>query len=374
MNVVMNYIRTVLSALRKADNDFSLIEEGDRIALGLSGGKDSLALLRALSVYGHFAKKHFEVFPIYLDLGFKDGDYSEMQKYVESLGYSLYVSDSRFVYEILKAHQKPGKNLPCSICSRMKKAAINSMAKKLKCNKVAFAHHADDAIETLFMNMLHGGRIATFEPKMKLEKAGVTFIRPLYYCYEKDLTALVKEENLPVYDQGCPANKHTEREYAKNLVKDLASHDQSIKENLRTMLTNYERLCLPYERLEIENDEDPSYALRPVLSAEDMRLTSFATRKKKDGEVCYLVLHHHERVGEIAYRYLDAHKAEIYGLRGDKKTKGLALAQLEKMLSKKTTPITLILLGESKLAPEKGYKRAFLRDLNQNRYIKRLEK
>ena len=166
------YLRNVLAALRHADQDFSLIDDGDKILLGLSGGKDSLALLKALSIYGLFSKKHFIVKPVFLDLGFGGDGVKTLEDYCSSLGYELLVSDSRFVYDILKANTKPGKHIPCSICSRMKKAAMNNIAKDLGFNKVAFAHHSDDAIETLFMNMIHGGRVATFEPKMNLEKIG----------------------------------------------------------------------------------------------------------------------------------------------------------------------------------------------------------
>jgi tRNA(Ile)-lysidine synthase TilS/MesJ len=190
----MKYIRNVLAAVRRADRDFSLIDDGDRILVGLSGGKDSLSLLRALSVYGRFAGKRFEALPVYLDLGFGQQDLGPLKDYCASLGFDLQLSDSRFVYDVLKAHQKPGKNIPCSICSRMKKAAMNRIARERGCNKVAFAHHNDDAIETLFVNMIHGARIATFEPKMTLERAGITFNRPLIYCREEDLRGQAQEE------------------------------------------------------------------------------------------------------------------------------------------------------------------------------------
>lgn len=371
----MNYIRSVLSALRKADKDFSLIDDGDRIALGISGGKDSLALLRAMSVYPLFAKKKFEIFPVYLDLGFSDNDLTPLKEYVKSLGYELYVSDSRFVYDVLKAHQKPGKNIPCSICSRMKKAAINKIAKEHHCNKVAFAHHADDAIETLLMNMIHGGRVATFEPKMKLERAGITFIRPLFYCFEKELDGLCREEDLPIYNQGCPANKHTEREYAKNLVKEISSRDPSVKENLRTLLINHEQFCLPFLNLEYSCPSDQSYAVRPILTPDDLRGTALANSKSKEGEVDYLILHKHERVGSFAYRYLDAHKVVIYRLDGEKEAKKNALEAIEKMLSAKSNPLTVIIEGEKpQFLLELGYRKAFDRTFNRPKFSKKINK
>lgn len=148
----MKAIRTVLACIRKADNKYNLINHGDRIVVGLSGGKDSVALLYTLHLYQKFSHTDFVVQPVTLDLGFDGFDASKMQEFCQSLGYNLIVSDSREVYPILKAHQGDEKHLPCSICSRMKKAAINKVANDLGFNKVAFAHHADDAIETLFMN------------------------------------------------------------------------------------------------------------------------------------------------------------------------------------------------------------------------------
>jgi tRNA 2-thiocytidine biosynthesis protein TtcA len=315
----MKYIRNVLAALRKADRDYSLIDEGDKILVGLSGGKDSLSLLRALSVYGRFAGKHFTVKPVYLDLGFGNADLEGLKSYCASLGYELYVSDSRFVYDVLKAHTEQGKHIPCSICSRMKKAAMNHIAKELHYNKVAFAHHNDDAVETLFMNMVHGGRVATFEPKMRLERAGITFIRPLIYCYESDLRNLAKEENLPILASKCPANGYTEREETKEQLLSFYKAHPEARDNFRRMLFNYAPFQLYFNDLEFESEEDHSYALKPVIFADDLRQTPFAAKKKQEGEVDYLLLHHHQRVGTIAYRHLNDHRIALYALKGKEK-------------------------------------------------------
>jgi tRNA 2-thiocytidine biosynthesis protein TtcA len=177
----MRYIRRVLAALRQADEKYGLIDEGDKILVGLSGGKDSLCLLKALSIYDKFAKKHFKVQPVTLNLGFDNFHPESLIAYCKSIGYEFIVEDSSFVYGVLKAHQKDGKHIPCSICSRMKKAAMNSVAHRLGYNKVAFAHHRDDALETLFMNMIHGGRVATFEPKMYLEKSKSNLFGRLFW-------------------------------------------------------------------------------------------------------------------------------------------------------------------------------------------------
>jgi tRNA 2-thiocytidine biosynthesis protein TtcA len=343
----MNYIRHVLAAVRRADADYSLIDDGDKILVGLSGGKDSLSLLRALSVYGLFAKKKFTVQPVYLDLGFASPDLEPLKKYCASLGYELYVSDSRFVYDVLKAHQKKGKHIPCSICSRMKKAAMNNIAHTLGYNKVAFAHHNDDAVETLFLNMIHGARVATFEPKMLLARSGITFIRPLIYCHENELRLLAEEEHLPVMDTGCPANKHTEREIFKDLLASLYKEFPEARDNFRSMLFNYESFQLYFSSLEWESEKDHGIALHPVLSAEDMRGTRFASEKKKEDEKEFLILRHHQRVGEIAYRHLTDHRVEISHLVGQKEDLLLAIDELVERISKVVNPVTFVLVGKT---------------------------
>ena len=144
----MKYIRKVLACLRKADERYALIDDNDRIVLGISGGKDSLCLLKAMSIYGKFSSKNFKIYPVCLDLGFPDFNSTELKKYCSSLGLKLRVINCKEIYPILVEHKKEDGHLPCSICGRMRKAAINLEAKKLKANKVAFAHHRDDAIET----------------------------------------------------------------------------------------------------------------------------------------------------------------------------------------------------------------------------------
>lgn len=371
----MHYIRHVLSALRKADSDYSLIDEGDKILVGLSGGKDSLSLLRALSVYGHFAGKHFSVQPVFLDLGFGNADVSGLKAYCASLGYTLYVSDSTFVYDVLKTHQKKGKHIPCSICSRMKKAAMNHVAHELGYNKVAFAHHNEDALETLFMNMVHGARVATFEPKMHLERSGITFIRPLIYCHESDLKNLAEEEHLPVLASECPANGHTEREVAKQALSALYSRYPECRDNLRSMLFNYPSFQLYFNDLELENSHDHSYALKPIFFAEDLRGTSLANEKKKEGEVAYLILHHHQRSGEICYRHLNDHRVEIYHLFGERRALLNAIEELVERISANVNPVTFVLTGkDAAFKSEAGFAKKTEPGQKTAHYIRRIQK
>ena len=369
----MKYIRTILANVRKADRDFSLIDDGDRILLGLSGGKDSLAMLLALSRYGYFAKKRFTIIPVFLDLGFGEPDLTKIQELCEKLGAPLVVNDSRFVYDILKAHTKPGGHLPCSICSRMKKAAMNNLANELHCNKVAFAHHNDDAIETLVMNMIHGGRVATFEPKMHLDRAKITFIRPLIYCRENDIRLLAEEEGLPVLESGCPANGFTEREWTKDLLKGIYHSHPEAKENFRMMLANHEAFGLYFDHLEYECENDHSFALKPIVSAKTMEAYPLANRKPKEGEKRFVILRRHQYAGEISYRFESDHRVAIYGLIGTKAAKTAAIREIEDRVCRKVNPLLFVLYGAGKeLSEALGYeKRTEPGQLTIARYVKR---
>ena len=240
----MDAIRIVLASMKKADRTYNLINNGDKIALGISGGKDSMALLYALTLYRRFSHIDFEIVPINIDLGFPGYENQEMKAYCKSLGLDLIIADGKSVYEILKEQKRiqNKKILPCSICSRMKKAIINKKAKELNCNKVSFAHHKSDAIETLFLNEIYGGRIATFEPKMFLENEKITFIRPFIYIDEKEIIRLVKEKNIPTFSSHCPNDKKTKREDIKNLISSLNSDYPSSYDNFLTMLNNEDKM------------------------------------------------------------------------------------------------------------------------------------
>lgn len=259
----MKSIRKILASIRNADQKFNLIVPHDRIAVGISGGKDSLTLFYALTLYRRFSKKDFEIVPILLDLGFSEVDFTPLENWFQSLGYHLYIEDNRNVAKILSYHKKD--KLPCSICSRMKKAAINLSAHQHGCNKVAFAHHADDAIETLWMNEVFGARIATFSPKMHLEKTDLVFIRPLVLARESVIRTCAEELHLPITSLGCPNDKHTSREDAKEWLSLLYKKYPSAKENFLTMLYNYEKEDLWKNHL-FYALEGTNLSIRPVIA------------------------------------------------------------------------------------------------------------
>jgi tRNA(Ile)-lysidine synthase TilS/MesJ len=156
------------------------------------------------------------------------------------------------IYEVLQRNLTNKGKLPCSICSKMKKAAICQAANELNCNKVAFGHHADDAIETFMMNAIYGGRLATFLPKMELTRERITFIRPLIYCREQIIKKTINSSKIPVSESTCPNDKNTEREVIKTMLKDIYKSHPEAKQNFLNMLSNESKM----ELWHIENNED----------------------------------------------------------------------------------------------------------------------
>lgn len=358
----MKAIRQLLAALRKGDETFNLIENNDRIIVGVSGGKDSLALLYTLNLYKKFSKKNFLIQPVLLDLGFPTFNATIIKEYTKSLGLNLIINDSKEVYKILLAHTKEEKHLPCSICSRMKKAAINKVANDLKYNKVAFAHHMDDAIETLLMNEIYGGRIATFAPKMHLEKANITFIRPLIYVREKQIEKLIKEENIPTIGSFCPADKHTTREDIKLYLNNLYKKFNSSYDNFAYMLDNGKRLDLFFNKTSYQLDQD-GLTLNPIFNKEDILQVydirhkvfveeqnikyskEFKIQEEKDA-YSFLIKKKNKAVGTIRYRIFDGYikieRLAIYKQYRNKEYASKALIFLIEYLKKKYTPTTLL--------------------------------
>lgn len=266
----MKAIRVILACIRNADNTFNLINDGDKICLGISGGKDSMAMLYAMHLYKKFSKTKFEIFPCIINLGFDNFSPRIEEEFAKKLGYNIYVADGTTVYPILKIQKEKQKtpNLPCSICSKMKKAIINKVAHELGCNKVAFAHHKDDAIETLLLNEIYGGRIATFSPKMTLTREDITFIRPLVLAKEDDLKRLCEEENIPIAPSHCPNDKFTKREDAKNILKNIYQQFPPSEENFLNMLFNYDKEDIFYSHVEHKIEGTDLY-IKETKSMED---------------------------------------------------------------------------------------------------------
>jgi len=235
-------MKKILGNIRKADADFGMIEEGDKIAVGVSGGKDSMILLYALHLYQRFAPVKFEVVGITLKLGFKGMDFNPVIDFCRSHGIEYEMVDTR-VFEILQAKSDSAGRLPCSLCSKFKKALLIKRAVELGCNKVSMAHHADDATETMVMNMIHNGYISTFKAKMYMTESDVTFIRPLIYCYERDIVKAARKF-VPVVPSTCPMDKNTGREDVKMMLADLYKTYPTAKANLLNAMKNADRVSL----------------------------------------------------------------------------------------------------------------------------------
>lgn len=243
-------MRSILGSIVDANKKFNLIEDGDKIAVGVSGGKDSMILLYALSLYQKFASIDFELVGITLQLGFPDMDFNRVSEFCKDKGIEYHIVKTQ-VYKILKQKLDKNDRIQCSLCSKLKKGSLINEAKKLNCNKVSMAHHYDDGIETLLMNAIYNGYIASFKPKMYLDESDVTFIRPLILCTEKAIKKAALKHHLPIIPSTCPKDKKTAREEIKNwLNQDLYQKFPSAKLNFQNMLLHPERVILWEEEKE----------------------------------------------------------------------------------------------------------------------------
>lgn len=215
--------------MRKADETYGLIAGGDRIAVGVSGGKDSLVLLKALAAYRMYIKKDFELLSLTADLGFDGFDTSGIEAFASSLGIrhrTVKTDIGRIVFDIRK------ESNPCALCAKMRKGALYTAAIEEGCNKAAFAHHVDDAIETFFMSMMYEGRMNTLSPKSYLSRTGITLIRPLILAREHDIEKLANKESMPICKNPCPASGYTKRQEAKEEMLRLYALRPGAKESV----------------------------------------------------------------------------------------------------------------------------------------------
>lgn len=209
-------LQKLLSKFRKCVETYNLIEDNDKIAVGLSGGKDSLVLLTLLANYRRFSPQKFDLIALSVDLFNGKSDYSKVQKYCESLNVEFKVIKSQ-IYDIVFTEKKE-KN-PCSLCAKLRRGILNTKAKELGCNKVALGHTKDDLIETFFLSMFYEGRLSTFAPIMHLSNINLTVIRPMIFIDEHE--TINESKSMPVFFNCCPANHKTQREFIKNLLKQI---------------------------------------------------------------------------------------------------------------------------------------------------------
>ena len=228
-------LQQLYSHVRKAVDDYHMIDDHDKIAVGISGGKDSLTLLYALNGLKRFYPHPFEIHAVTVDLGFDNLNLTKIQALCEELDveYSIVKTDiAQIIFEDRKE-----KN-PCSLCAKMRKGALNEAIKKAGCNKVAYAHHKDDVVVTMLMSLIYEGRFHTFSPVTYLDRMDLTVIRPLIYMNEADVIGFVHKYEIPVVKSPCPAYGYTKRQYAEELLAQLNKENPGVKERMFSAIQN----------------------------------------------------------------------------------------------------------------------------------------
>ena len=221
-------LQRLYSYVRQAIQDYNMIQDGDKIAVGISGGKDSLTLLYALSGLRKFYPKKFDIVAITVDLGYTGFDLTGIKKLCEELEVEYYIVETKII-EMMKDGE-------CSLCARLRRGAFDSKALELGCNKIAYAHNMDDAIETMLMCLIHEGRFTTFYPVTNYEDAGLSLIRPLIYVPLADVVGFRNKYNLPVVESVCPYDGHTERSYVRSLLYEINQHAPGVKKRMMTAI------------------------------------------------------------------------------------------------------------------------------------------
>lgn len=242
-------MRAILSYVRRAAEDFNMISEGDKILIGLSGGKDSLTLMCALGRLRHFYPKRFEICAALFDMGFPGADYTGLKAICDREEIPFIIKKSSAADIIFNLRRE--KN-PCSLCARLRRGAINNIAAENGFNKVALAHHRDDAVETFFLNLFYEGRIGCFSPVSYLNRKKITIIRPLIYLSEEKISSFATGAGLETVKNPCPVDGRTKRQYIKGLLNELDGANRGLKKRLFTAISR----DLPEWRAGAENMED----------------------------------------------------------------------------------------------------------------------
>ena len=228
-------LQKLLSYTRKAVDEYSLINDGDRIAVGISGGKDSLTLLYALHGLKRFYPHHFELGAVTVDLGYSECDFTPVAELTEKLGVPYRIIKTDIAHILFEERRESN---PCSLCAKMRKGALNQAVKDMGYNKVAYAHHKDDIIETMLLSLLFEGRFYSFSPKTYLDRMDLTVIRPMMFTEEAEVIGFQNKYRLPVVTSRCPIDGYTKRQYAKELVKSLNKAHPGAKQRMFTAILN----------------------------------------------------------------------------------------------------------------------------------------
>jgi len=228
-------MKKILGGLRRCVQDFNMIKNGDKIAVGLSGGKDSVLLLYALKRYQQFSPQKFELNAITVHMGLKDFDTKPLSDLCNKLDIPFKIINTQIgdiVFNVRK------ENHPCSLCAKMRRGALTNGAMEMGCNKIALGHHSNDVVETLLMSMFFEGRISTFSPVTYFEDKNISIIRPFVYLQERDIVGAVRRLNLPIVKNPCPVDGHTNRQLIKDYLYKMQKEIPDIKDNLLGSIMN----------------------------------------------------------------------------------------------------------------------------------------
>lgn len=222
-------MQKILSKMRKAIDDYEMIQDGDKIAVALSGGKDSVTLLYALKNLQIFYPKKFELIAITVNPGFDNFDTTLLNKIADSVGVELVIAASDIKTIVFDIRNE--KN-PCSLCANLRRGILNSVAKEHGCNKIALGHNEDDVLETFLLNMIYAGNMSTFAPISYMDRSNMTLIRPLIYTPEKYMKNFIKRNNIEIMPKVCPMDGQSKREYALELLKGIKIQYKHSRSNI----------------------------------------------------------------------------------------------------------------------------------------------
>ena len=240
-------MKRVLGSIRRADERYRMIEDGDRVCIGVSGGKDSLLLMEAMKLYQRFCYTRFDVCAVMLDLGLRQQDTSAIEAYAARIGMDFTVIHTDIGKVVFEYRQERS---PCALCAKLRRGALNTAAVERGCNKVALGHNREDVLETLFMSMLYEGRINTFAPVTHLSRRNVTVIRPLIFLPEKYALSVARQRELPTLPPNCDIAGQTKREEARQLLQHLATLVPDIEQKLLHALIHTETYGL-WDRMKL---------------------------------------------------------------------------------------------------------------------------
>ncbi|MGN0570022.1 MAG: tRNA 2-thiocytidine biosynthesis TtcA family protein [Candidatus Fimenecus sp.] len=224
-------MQKLLSLVRAAVDKYNMIDEGDRIAVCVSGGKDSVLMLLCLINLKRFYPKKFELYAVTVDSQFygENSDFSQIEEICRENGVE-YVIKRTGLYNVIFEERKESN--PCSLCARMRRGILHDTAKELGCNKIALGHHLDDAAETFIMNLFSGGRAESFSPVSYLSRKDLYMIRPMIFAYETDIERVVRKEDVPIVKSRCPVDEKTNREDTKKLLADLEKEYPGLRQKI----------------------------------------------------------------------------------------------------------------------------------------------